>query len=59
MRLDIDAPGTAIERVEIHRADNAACRAGEREPREAGGNRGADRRIKPQSVAAWPNGHSR
>jgi hypothetical protein len=29
MRLDIDAPGTAIERVEIHRADNAACRAGE------------------------------
>jgi hypothetical protein len=41
-----------IERAQIDRADLAACRAGEAQPRNAGCDRGADRWVEPEGTPA-------
>jgi hypothetical protein len=41
-----------IERAEIHGADLLTRRAGKRQPRDAGRDRGADRRVEPESPTA-------
>ena len=50
-----------IERAKVERAALAARRARVGEPRDAGSNRGADRRIEPKSpsasLARVPDGH--
>ena len=48
-----------VESAQVYRGVLPATRAGQRQPRQPGRDRGADRRVEPQARARRPAGHSR